>query len=231
MPSLLQEQDGEVGASYPYKGVCRKMSNTTIDWEYPQPRSGLSGMLDRFFGPGTTRAEAWLQGIFSVAAGFALPLYAFLKHLNWSPVQYVVAALLAFDCAGGIVTNASSSAKRWYHRPGRGFGDHFSFVAFHVVYVFLVAWIFRSMDWAFFAVVALYLLGAAYLVLKTQLYLRRPLAFALLAFSFLLNTYAFAPTPGLEWFVPFLFLKLIVSHLLREEPYRPDRPASLVVGE
>lgn len=38
--------------------------NTMINWDYPQPRAGLAGALDRFFGPGTTRAEAWLQGIF-----------------------------------------------------------------------------------------------------------------------------------------------------------------------
>lgn len=151
----------------------------------------------------------------------ALPVYAFLQGFDWSPVQYLIATLLAFDIVGGIVTNAASSAKRWYHREGRGFRAHFGFVAFHVVYVFLVAWLFRSMDWGFFGAVSLYLLVAAYLVLKTPLYLQRPLAFGLLAFSFLLSLYAFAPTPGLEWFVPFLFLKLIVSHLLREEPYRP----------
>jgi hypothetical protein len=78
------------------------------------------------------------------------------------------------------------------------------------------------MDWGFLVLVGLYLLGSAFIVLKNPLYLRRPLAFGLLAFSFLLNTYALEPTPGLEWFVPFLLLKLVVAHLLREEPYRPE---------
>jgi hypothetical protein len=36
----------------------------------------------------------------------------------------------------------------------------------------------------------------------------------------LLSTLA-TPTPGLEWVVPFLFLKLLLSHLLKEAPYRP----------
>ncbi len=31
-----------------------------------------------------------------------------------------------------------------------------------------------------------------------------------------------AVIPGLEGFVPFLYLKLLVSHILREEPYRPE---------
>jgi hypothetical protein len=199
------------------------MMDTKIDWNYPQPRTGLAGMLDRFFGPGTTPAEAGLQALFSVTAGVALPIYAFLKNLEWTPIQYLVATLLAFDIVGGIVTNAASSAKRWYHRRGQGFRAHFGFVAFHVVYVFLVAWLFRSMDWGFLVAVSLYLLVAAYLVLKTPLYLQRPLAFGLLALSFVLSIYAFAPTPGLEWFVPFLIFKLVVGHLLREEPYRPER--------
>lgn len=195
--------------------------NTKINWNYPQPRAGLAGALDRFFGPGTTPAEAWLEGAFSVAAGAALPIYALLKGLEWTPIQYLIAALLAFDIVGGIVTNAASSAKRWYHRQGQGFRAHYGFVAFHVVYVLLVAWLFRSMDWGFFGAVSLYLLGTAYLVLKMPLYLQRPLALGLLAGSFLLGTYVLSPTRGLEWFVPFLVLKLVVSHLLREEPYRP----------
>lgn len=197
--------------------------STRIDWNYPQPRQGLAGALDKFFGPGTTSAEAWLEGVFAVAAGVALPTYGFLTGFEWTPVQYLVATFLAFDIVGGIVTNTASSAKRWYHRKGQGFRAHFGFVAFHVAHVFLVAWLFRSMDWGFFGAVSLYLLGAAYLILKTPLYLQRPLAFGLLAISFLLSYYAFVSTPGLEWFVPFLFLKLVVCHLLREEPCRPER--------
>ena len=193
-----------------------------IDWNYPEPRAGLAGALDKFFGPGTTRAEAWLQGIFAVAAGIALPIYAALKGFDWTPLQYLVATYLAFDLTGGIVTNATSSAKRWYHRQSQGFASFLGFVALHTAYVFVVAWLFRSMDWTFFVAVSLGLVGAAYLVLRTPLYLQRPLAFGLVATSFGLGIYVFSPVPGLEWFVPFLFLKLIVNYLLREEPYRPQ---------
>ena len=109
------------------------------------------------------------------------------------------------------------------HHEGRGFRAHFGFVALHVVYIFVVAWLFRSMDWVFLGAVSLHLLGAAYIVLKAPLYLQRPLALGLFASSFLPGYYIFSPTPGLEWFVPLLFLKLVVCHLLREEPYRPER--------
>lgn len=201
-------------------------THTIINWNYPQPRRGIAGLLDRFLGPGTTPAEAWMQTFFSTAAAVALLAFAVAHNIGWTPLQYAVSAVLAFDIMGGVVTNGCSSAKRWYHRTERGPAAHFGFVAFHTVYVFAVAWLFRGLDWLFFAGVSLYLLGAAALILKTPLYLQRPLAFSLLVGAMGLNTYAFSPTPGLELFVPLLFLKLIVSHLLREEPYRPETEPS-----
>jgi hypothetical protein len=195
---------------------------TKINWQYPPPRSGFAGALDKFFGPGTTKAEAWLQGVFSIAAGIAMPLYAHLNRLDWTVFQYILATWLAFDTVGGIVTNATSSAKRWYHRDGQGFKEHFGFIAFHTVYFFLVAWLFRSKDWTYFVVLTATLLLVAFIVLKAALYLRRPLAFGIVVIVFIINFYGFTLTAGLEWFVPFLFIKLIVSHALREEPYRPE---------
>jgi hypothetical protein len=195
--------------------------NTYINWNYPQPRSGFTGAIDKFFGPETTKAEAWIQAVFCLGAGIAMPIYAFMNGLDWSFIQYILAAWMAFDLVGGIITNATSSAKRWYHREGQGFREHYAFIAPHVIYIFLVAWLFRSMDWLYFSVIAIYLLGAALVILKIPLYLQRPIAFGGLAISLLVNCYVFSPTPGLEWFVPFLFFKLLVSHALREEPYRP----------
>jgi hypothetical protein len=194
---------------------------TIINWNYPQPRAGFYGALDKFFGPGTTKAEVWIQAVFSLAAGIALPIYAARSNLGWSTIQTILATWMAFDLVGGIITNATSSAKRWYHRQGQGFRAHFGFIAFHVVYFFLVAWLYRDGDWQFAWVLSAMLLLAALIVLKTPLYLRRPLAFGMVSFAFVINAYVYPPAPGLEWFVPFLFFKLIVSHGLREEPYRP----------
>jgi len=195
--------------------------NVNIDWNYPRPRPGFAGAIDKFFGPGTTKAEGWLQGVISVGAAVAIILYAIWKDFQWSPIQFVIATWLAFDIVGGIITNATSSAKRWYHRDGQGFRDHFGFIAFHVVYIVLVAWLFRSMDWLYLIVMSAFLLASSYAVLKIHLYLRRPVAFSVFVIAYLINAYSFAPTPGLEWFIPFLILKLLVSHALREEPYRP----------
>jgi hypothetical protein len=192
-----------------------------IDWEYPQPRPGFAGQVDKFMGPGTNRAEWLTIGFFTFLGGVVLPLVAYARGVDWSIGQYLVAGFLALDLSGGIVTNATAAAKRWYHRRGQSFRQHFSFTAVHVVHIALVAWLFRDLDWVFFLVMAATLLGAAVIILRAPLYLRRPLAFGLFAFSILIGVYAVAPTVGLEWFIPFLFLKLLVSHLLREEPYRP----------
>jgi hypothetical protein len=36
------------------------------------------------------------------------------------------------------------------------------------------------------------------------------------------NVYVVPAPPGLEWIVPILFVKVILGHLVREEPYRPE---------
>ncbi|MBN2003500.1 MAG: hypothetical protein JXA21_09105 [Anaerolineae bacterium] len=168
-----------------------------------------------------TSAEVWIQVLFTLMGGLGLFGYALWSGVAWTPFQAVLAALVAVDVVGGIVTNATSTAKRWYHRAGQGFRQHFGFVALHLAHIFLVAWLFRGMDWGFFGLASAYLLGATLIILKTPLYLQRPVALFLFALSIPFNRYGFFPTAGLEWFIPFLFLKLLVSHVLKEEPYRP----------
>jgi hypothetical protein len=194
----------------------------SIDWQIPTPRQGLKGAFDKFIGPGTTPAEVWLEFIPALLAGAAVPAWAITQELGWHPLQLIVAAWLGFDLTGGIITNAASPAKRWYHRPGQGFRQQFGFTAIHIVYLLLIAWLFRNNDWSFAIVTSGYLLIAAAIILKAPLYLQRPIAFLLYALAILLGLYAFSPTPGMEWFLPFFYLKLLVSYLVREEPYRPD---------
>lgn len=60
------------------------------------------------------------------------------------------------------------------------------------------------------------------LVLMSALYLQRPIALVMYAGALLLSLYWFEAPVGLEWFLPLFYLKLLVSHILREEPYRPE---------
>lgn len=195
--------------------------NPNIDWNYPPPRPGWRKEIDTFLGPGTTRAELTLEWIVSLAGGLGMLAYALLQPLGWNGWQTAVAVLLAFDLAGGVATNATSSAKRWYHRPEQGFRQHFTFVAVHGVHLILVGWLFLAGDWAWALSWFAFLMAASALILAVPLYLQRPLAFSLFGSGLLLWLYLDAPIPGLEWFIPVFLLKLLVSHLLREEPYRP----------
>ncbi|MEO1428515.1 MAG: hypothetical protein AAFV71_05490 [Cyanobacteria bacterium J06633_8] len=130
--------------------------------------------------------------------------------------------LLGFDCVGGVLTNATASAKRWYHRSGQGWQQHIVFVGLHTIHISLVALLFRENDWEFLIVVSGYLLIASIGILRSPLYLQRPVALGFYGLAMLGDRYVLSPTLGLEWFLPFLMLKLLVSHLLAEIPYSSD---------
>lgn len=186
------------------------------------PRSGWMGMIDRFIGPGATPAELWLQFLPAVIAAIAAPIYALTLSHSWTGLQFGLIALLGFDCVGGIITNATTSAKRWYHRSGQGWKQHMFFVASHTIHISFVALLFRESDWGFFVIVSAYLLIASIAILRSPLYLQPPVALGFYSLALLGNCYLLSPTLALEWFLPFLMLKLLVSHLLAEIPYPSD---------
>ncbi|MEM9317059.1 MAG: hypothetical protein AAGA95_20810 [Pseudomonadota bacterium] len=141
--------------------------------------------------------------------------------LGWTPAQYVVATLLAFDLSGGIVTNATSSAKRWYHRPSQKARHHFAFVALHLLHLALVCGLFLDGDGRWFLTTGGALMLSATLVILSPLYLKRPVAYTLYACLLVATIYGLAFPKGLEWFLPLFYLKLLVSHLPPETPFRP----------
>jgi hypothetical protein len=190
-----------------------------IDWDPPQPRHGLPGEWDKFVGPGQTRAEFWLLLVPALLAGAAVPIYAIKAGLAWTTLQLIVAGVIAFDLVGGALTNASAAAKRWYHRPGQGWLQHMGFVSIHFIHPLLVAWLFRSMDWVYFVVFYSYLILSSLIITRIHLYLQRPIASLFFIGALLLNFYVLPPVIGLEWFIPIFFLKLLVSHLIKEAPF------------
>jgi hypothetical protein len=182
----------------------------------PNPREGLLGALDRFVGPGATRAELALQFILPLGVAGAAVSYADSAVGTWSTLQYILCAILAFDIMGGIITNASSSGKRWYHRNGRSRLHHFGFVTLHLGHLALVSWLFLGLDIAWLATTGIYLLIAGLTILFTPLYLQRPVALIMYVGSVLIAIYALAPPLGIEWFLPLFYLKLLVAHLPKE---------------
>lgn len=189
---------------------------------YLSPRPGLPGLLDRITGTEATTAELLIQIIPPAIFAIDAPIYAQTLATDWTYLQLGLISLLAFDLLGGVLTNATSSAKRWFHREGQTWQNHLVFVTIHLVHIFLVALLFRDSDWSFFWIVSGYLMVSAIAILRTPRYLQRPVALGLYSLALLGNIYLFEPIPGLEWFLPLFFLKLLVSHLLDETPYLPD---------
>ncbi|WP_256995531.1 hypothetical protein [Halomicronema hongdechloris] len=177
-------------------------------------------------GPKATKAELWLQLGPAIAAAIIAPLYARSLPVEWTPLQLGLIAFLGLDMVGGVLTNATATAKRWYHRPGQGWRQHFAFVCLHLVHILLVALVLRSGDWGFFGGVSAYLLMASLVIVRSHRYLQRPIALGLYGLALLGDRYWLTPTPGLEWLLPFLFLKLLVSHLVPEETDRPTASQS-----
>lgn len=189
------------------------------NWNFPTPRSGLPGSWDKFVGPGATNTENAMSLVPATLAGIALLIYQANANLGWSPVQQIIAVFIAFDMFGGVTTNATSSAKRWYHRQGQTFFHHFNFVVIHILQIALVGGLFADWDWSFIAMVYGYLLLATSIVLVTPRRIQRSVALLLTCSAVMLQLYVLEPIPGFEWFVPVLFIKLLISHLVYEEPY------------
>ncbi|WP_424984075.1 hypothetical protein [Maritalea sp. S77] len=194
-----------------------------IDWEPPAPRSGLSGSWDKFVGPGATPAEELVQlGLGAVIAAALIALFwqgATPDHSNW---HWVFVIILALDIGGGIVTNATSAAKRWYHRIGHGKRQHFLFVCAHLLHLGLAAMLFAENPFVFFAIAALALLFGTLIILFAPLYLQRPIAFGVATLFVLLAFLPIMVLSNLNWLLPLLALKLLLGHLVKEAPFQPE---------
>ena len=189
------------------------------EWSYPEPRAGLAGQWDRFVGPGATVSEQVLPVVVAILASVLVTAAAVSKDLGWTAAQYILAAVLAFDLFGGPATLATPSAKRWYHRPAASHASHLRFVSAHLLQIGLVAWLFRGGDWPWTAAIGAAVFLASAIVLATPLHLRRAVAYALACAGAALGLSVFESTPGLQWFVPVLFIKLVIAHSTIEEPY------------
>ncbi len=188
-----------------------------VSWDYPTPR----GLLDRFIGPGATRAELLVQFVPTILIATAWPIVALSGNWGWSTLQIVLIVVFSIDLVGGVITNATSSAKRWYHRHGQGFVAHMGFVLIHV-HPFLIIALYDPGNWTFAIAAYAYLLFGALVILLMPLYLQRPIAFLLLIGGIFLSLYGLRVPTNFEWFLPLYYIKLFTSHLLYEEPYRPS---------
>ena len=122
-----------------------------VDWNCPRPRAGFRGWLDRITGVEATSAELLVQFVPSLIFAIASAIYAQTLAVDWTYLQLGLISVLGFDLLGGVLTNATSSAKRWFHRTGQTWQHHLVFVSIHVFHIFLVATLFRIwlFNWGF----------------------------------------------------------------------------------
>ena len=194
-----------------------------IDWMPPAPRVGAAGAWDRFVGPGATSAEEWVQlGLGAAIAALCLVLFWQDGGFSRGWVLSLVAIVLALDLGGGIVTNATAAAKRWYHRPGHGAQAHLGFVAVHGLHIAAVAAT-TGAGIGFFALAFGLTMAAAVTIVMVPLYLQRPVAFGLATLGLLASQLPWLAVNGLDWFLPLLWIKLLLAHLVREAPFAPEQ--------
>lgn len=193
-----------------------------ISWELPAFRPGIWGVIDKFIGPGATKAEKNIQLYLPFLFAAGVMAFGLIARLDWSVWQYLIIALLAVDMVGGVITNATSTAKRWFFREGEGFRQHISFIATHLFQIVVFSWAFQGFDLFWVTGVYGFLMVGSVITLKSPLYMQRPVAASLYVAALLLSLYVFGSPPYLEWFLPILYFKILVSHAPREEPYRPE---------
>ncbi|MBD1937722.1 hypothetical protein [Microcoleus sp. FACHB-68] len=188
----------------------------------PIPRQGLLGIWDLIVGPRMPVSEILLGLIPSLLAAVTVPLYAVINELGWNAVQLIIAAIIAFDLVGGAIINVTQTTKNWHHKPEHGFKYHFLFIAFHL-HPAVIAWLYIGGDWAYFLLAYSYLIIAATIILLSPLPLQRAESILLYMGCIVLHNYVLARVPGMEWFLPIYFLKLLVCYLPQEPISLPNR--------
>lgn len=195
-------------------------SSCSVSWD-------RQGHVDWLVGTGATQAERVL------GYGAALVLSVMIVGADLvaqTPIastwwQLAILIFFAFDIAGGAVANMLNSCKRHYHgaasqsegRLARALRNARVFTLLHV-HPILIALVFSApVEEAVLWYLALQ--SAVWMTLATPLYLRRAAATALTLMAVLVNQVWLPFGSGLEWVVPALFIKLVMGHAVREEPY------------
>lgn len=199
-----------------------RSDGTFVSWKPPAPRAGAKGAWDKFVGPGATGLEENIQLVLGAAiAILGVGLFWFAQGATASIWQWLFVLVLAFDIGGGIVTNSTSAAKRWYHRAGHGKRQHFLFNATHLIHIGLMAFLFAAQPWLYGIALGGMVVVATLIVINVPLYVQRPVAVGLAMIIIMVGQLPLFDIAGLNWFIPALMLKLILGHALKEAPFQP----------
>lgn len=199
------------------------------DGDHPRIDWTLSGPMNSVVGANPTMAERCMS--YGVAVLAPVVLYFAVwsdPDLDWRWWQVLIAAGLAFDIAGGVLSTTTNSGKRFIYAPPlpgetgsrlkqRARPYMFAVTHFHCLAIPLLyggSWVYGAFWYAFPVMAAL-------LIYRLPLYLSRPVAFTFLLATVVLNSYVIEAPAGMEWLAPFIYTKLVCGFCVREEPYRP----------
>ncbi len=180
---------------------------------YPHPRSGISGIWDKFVGPGASAEENGLGLISALFFGIGFIAFALITKAEWTTSQFIVAGFLAFDIIGGIVTTATLSATRWYFRSEQKGTDHFKFVVTHVFHIALFGALFTNETAFFIAIYSTLLIVGTLIVTDVPSSIKRSVSNLFVFVAILISFIDFGIDSLMLWFVPAIFLKLFSSYL------------------
>ncbi|MBM7035400.1 hypothetical protein [Vibrio ulleungensis] len=185
-----------------------------------------SGKFNFTTGFSATKQEAMIANYAAFIAPLAL-YFAVWQGLEWSWIQVAVASLLTLDMIGGVLSNSLGSMKRFLHseqsldvgRLAKLVKSKFLFPLVHLQ-LFAIP-VFFEAPWTYAYCWYGAMIGSICILHLLPLYLHRPIALLFIMMSIILATITYAPT-GLEWLAPIFMIKLVLSHGVREEPYRPS---------
>ena len=193
-----------------------------IDWNY-------EGKTDELMGTGATKAEKTIAYIGGLIVPIALALLGIKGIVHWAWWQWIIAIAIGADISAGAVANALNSCKRFYHSPIKPGEEKYrlakNLIFFSTLHVYpLIIWLgFDRANWMFGVIWYTLLVFSTWVIVQVPLYLQRPASIIIVLVVILANAYLITPIPGFEWLAPLLFIKIIVGHAVREEPYRPTK--------
>lgn len=191
-----------------------------VDWRVPDHD------LSSVYGDGATRAERLLPQVGGLLAVAVVATHAVLSDLGWAWWQHLLAVVLTFDLAGGVVALSLNSAKRFHHAehltvPRRTANLPRNAVLFTAVHgqPVLIGLVFPGAPWWWGLPWYAGCLAGVLLLTRVPLHLARPVAMLLLVLTALLSPLLEHPA-GFAWLPVILVAKLVLG-AVREEPYRP----------
>ncbi|MFN2195200.1 MAG: hypothetical protein ACK2UW_03655 [Anaerolineales bacterium] len=194
--------------------------DSAIDWH-------SEGKPDYLFGTGANTYERLLVWVAALGCTGIILLISTTLPESWNWWQIILVVLVCMDIGGGVVANSLNSCKRTYHTPPspqaglteRLMKNPMIFTAWHI-HPILVGGLLGG-SWlqgiAWYGLV----LVSAFVVLTMPLYLKRPVAMGLVLSALFVAFYLLPLAPAFAWLGPALFLKIVLGHIVPEEPYRP----------